>query len=281
MRSPTTKLNYEEWTITPEGAEKILKERNKVNRSISKYRSASYASDMKNGDWQLNGECIKFYADGTLADGQQRLKGIAEAGCPITIGVFTNLPKEITIQDRGRSRSTTDSLLLEGIPKNIASTRNTSMIRLHYYIQKGAGVVSDGSVRNFIFRNEDSLALINALGIKSHNKDDIVKVDNAPFRLAIFYAVNAKYTSTETIERFIEIIKTGRYNSEKELAALVLRDDIQRGYLSAAGSGTDRKNAVFMIEKALSDFVAGYPRKVSYKNIKTPTYSNLEINKEA
>lgn len=58
--------------ITPERAAEMLS-KNKSNRKINQANVRRIADDMLTGNYKLNGETIKFYADGTLADGQHRL----------------------------------------------------------------------------------------------------------------------------------------------------------------------------------------------------------------
>ena len=58
--------------ITPELAHEWLGF-NTHNRNIRQRIVTAYAADMTGGDWQWNGESIKFAEDGTLLDGQHRL----------------------------------------------------------------------------------------------------------------------------------------------------------------------------------------------------------------
>ncbi|KAF7277615.1 hypothetical protein GWI33_002970, partial [Rhynchophorus ferrugineus] len=65
-------------TITPDLARQYLAF-NTHNRNVRSYRVKGYAADMRDGRWTLNGEAIKFSADGTLLDGQHRLQAVIEA----------------------------------------------------------------------------------------------------------------------------------------------------------------------------------------------------------
>lgn len=101
-------------TIAPELAAEWLS-CNTHNRSIRQRVVLAYAADMKAGNWQWNGESIKFAADGTLLDGQHRLAAIVEAGVTIPMLVIRNLPNETQeTVDGGTKRKFADVLQLRG-----------------------------------------------------------------------------------------------------------------------------------------------------------------------
>lgn len=106
----------EEVTITPVLAELWL-QKNSHNRPISAGTVNIYARDMMAGNWQANGETIKFSTSGTLLDGQHRLTAIIESGVAIRTYVVFGLPDETfrTI-DTGRRRQMGDVLAIEGEP---------------------------------------------------------------------------------------------------------------------------------------------------------------------
>lgn len=88
---------------------------NTHNRHIRERAVFDYARDMAAGKWQQNGEAIKFAIDGTLLDGQHRLKAVIAAGVPVAMLVVTNLdPATQETMDAGRKRSTADALSLRG-----------------------------------------------------------------------------------------------------------------------------------------------------------------------
>jgi hypothetical protein len=70
---------------------------------------------MRHGDWQQNGEAIKFDADGRLRDGQHRLRAILEAGVTLELLVIDGLPtKAQETMDIGVRRTFADLLALRG-----------------------------------------------------------------------------------------------------------------------------------------------------------------------
>lgn len=258
--------------ITPEMATKAL-DNNHVNRSLSKPRVKQYASDMLSGKWQQNGEAIKFYSDGSLCDGQHRLSAIAKAGVPIEMLVITGLPKTITVQDRGKNRTVTDSMILEGEDRAIANNTFVATAKLHIVIQKGDRNISDGQVKDFIKRNKEMLTVLS--GIFSNTCGGSVGMLNtkvAPIILACFYAVTSGEVTLDTIKEFISVLRTGMPTSLHQNAAIVLRNDIF-GEAVSWRSTSDRIKAVAQVEKSLFDFNAGYNRRQTYANWNTPIFS--------
>ena len=88
---------------------------NTHNRPLRARTVAAYAADMKNGDWQWNGESLKFAKDGILLDGQHRLAAIAEAGVTVPMLVIRDLPDSTQeTVDGGAKRTFADVLALRG-----------------------------------------------------------------------------------------------------------------------------------------------------------------------
>lgn len=102
--------------ITPEIARAWL-ETNIHNRPVNETVIARYAEAMKSGQWERNGETIKFADTGALLDGQHRLKAVIQSGVTVETYVVFNLPQKVfdTI-DTGKSRTITDLLALDGEP---------------------------------------------------------------------------------------------------------------------------------------------------------------------
>lgn len=99
-------------TVTPEFAQELLR-RNTHNRKLRDRAIADYARDMKAGHWSLNGEAIKVAADGTVLDGQHRLRAVIDSGTPVEMFVVMGLdPTTQETMDSGRKRTTGDVMSL-------------------------------------------------------------------------------------------------------------------------------------------------------------------------
>lgn len=101
----TKSVSTELETVTPNMAAKWL-EFNANNRPPSERTVERYAKAMKTGKWSLNGESIKFSAEGNLLDGQHRLTAICKSGVSVPMFVVYGLPRETfdTI-DIGKTRT--------------------------------------------------------------------------------------------------------------------------------------------------------------------------------
>lgn len=101
-------------TVTPEMASAWLG-KNTHNRSFKDGAIEKYAADIAAGEWDFNGESIKFNGDGRLLDGQNRLAAVVRAGLPITTVVVRGIPADAqeTI-DIGVPRRLADVLKLRG-----------------------------------------------------------------------------------------------------------------------------------------------------------------------
>lgn len=62
-------------------------DKNDLNRVLSHATTERYANDMRNGNWHFTGESISVFKDGSLANGQHRLKAIIRSGKPARIVV--------------------------------------------------------------------------------------------------------------------------------------------------------------------------------------------------
>lgn len=110
----TSSLTHEIVHVTPEIARQWLAT-NTHNRNIRSRIVAAYARDMENGDWMLNGEPIKFAADGTLLDGQHRLSAIVRSEASVDLLVVRGVAAEAQdTMDSGINRTFSDQLGLSG-----------------------------------------------------------------------------------------------------------------------------------------------------------------------
>ena len=120
-------------TITPQVAEEYLSH-NIKNRKIRKEAVAMIARDIASGRFKTTHQGIAFFEDGTLADGQHRLKAIMKAGVPVDLMVTRGLKKEgMAAIDRGTARNVHDIFAIgnydgDGVSKAIRNVRVVSAI---------------------------------------------------------------------------------------------------------------------------------------------------------
>jgi len=114
MNNPTTPVMTAMTIITPKQAKDWL-ENNTHNRKLRTHQVAAMVRDIQAGNWNWNGDSIKFADDGTLLDGQHRLHAIVESGQPIESLVIRGLAKTTqATMDTGTKRSGADMLKLNG-----------------------------------------------------------------------------------------------------------------------------------------------------------------------
>ena len=102
-------------TITPAVAQKWLATQVKNRNVRSKTKVPMFARDMATGRWEMNGESIKFDADGHLIDGQHRLLAVIASGVsvPSVVARGLNGRSQETV-DTGTARTAGDAIGLTG-----------------------------------------------------------------------------------------------------------------------------------------------------------------------
>jgi hypothetical protein len=100
---------------------------NTRNRHQRRNVVMAYAADMSDGYWQFNGDTIKFASDGSLLDGQHRLRAIIEADVTIPLLVVRGLAASVQeTVDGGAKRIFADVLKLRG---EINATNLAAVVR--------------------------------------------------------------------------------------------------------------------------------------------------------
>lgn len=113
-------IKYERVLVTPELAFKWLRQNAENNRKPKAGKIPQYARDMQAGNWKLTGETIKFTPDGTLIDGQNRLRAVTVANCAVEFDVAYDVPKEsMGVIDTGAARTFSDVLAIGGSPNRM------------------------------------------------------------------------------------------------------------------------------------------------------------------
>ncbi len=96
--------------ITPSKAKQWLAT-NKENRPLRSSRVAALAESMRQGEWKVNSDTIKFNGDEGLVDGQHRLGAVVESGVTIQSYVARGLdPDVFDTLDQGLRRTISDIL---------------------------------------------------------------------------------------------------------------------------------------------------------------------------
>lgn len=110
---PENELYHEAVEITPAMAEILLAKHNKGNRLPVRRRVSLYADAIRRGEWLFHSQGISLARDGTLNNGQHRLRAIIEAGTPTRMNVTFNEDRNAFMAlDTGKARGGKDTLTI-------------------------------------------------------------------------------------------------------------------------------------------------------------------------
>lgn len=187
---------------TPEEAARVLAELNTENRNKKPLAAARYASDMNAGRFFYTHQGIAFRENGTLADGQNRLRAIADSGKPQWILTTYGLSNEaVAAIDRGVIRTIPDVLKLLGFEFNDGRTVAVAR-RMQWGIEIGGArgaVQSDAELMDFILKHQEAIAFAgDVLGSKFQNSSTMAAVARASYHIA-----------EDVLRDFGQIVSTG------------------------------------------------------------------------
>lgn len=188
--------------INPAYAKQLL-EQNCKNRKLSQKTVDRYASDMKEGRWESNGQGIILTAEGKLLDGQHRMAAVVQAQCNVGMLVVRGVPEAaFHTMDSGRARTLSDVLSVRGFA-------NTALLgavaRTSWTYASGAIVgytPTKAALERFILDHDylsDITATVNNR-LRMPSKSAIAAV--------LFLANEGRKFDTE-VEKFVEALSTG------------------------------------------------------------------------
>ena len=106
--------------LSPADAARLL-ERNTINRKLSRVRAAGFTAICNRGEWQFDANPIKIAEDGTVLDGQHRLRGIAGSAVesvPVLLVTGLSAAARAAV-DCGKARTFADYLDIESVPNSM------------------------------------------------------------------------------------------------------------------------------------------------------------------
>lgn len=265
--------------ITPEIAKEYLKLNMACNRHIDARRVKELTTDIQNGNWQLNGDTIRFNKKGELIDGQHRLTAIANSGCTVMTGVTRNIENDVTIIDRGKVRSTAQVLQMGGMDKSLCAHTSIGMIKLLLSMSTAhKNFTSDSSIKEIMEAHSKYIILSRSITGGGKSCESTVTCASSSFQAAVFCALYAG-ESEDMLRKFVSVVRTGFADTLNERAAIVCRNDILAGNISFTKTRgeNDRKTAVAQVEKAIYDFCRRTARRQSYKNQTEYVYPTIDI----
>lgn len=266
------KNNFEELpifkiiTVTPSFCKEALEKRNFVNRPLRSDRIQQYVKDMRNNNWFVATNDIGFYEDGTLAEGQHRLKAVVEIGKPVKMGVKFGISPDAAIAiDVGRPRSNGDVLKTLGVEdihaKHLAATNYILEFRGEKYTSPKSEQYA------FCEKHLEAARFACQLQQKYTNTNCI----HAPIVGAWYYYAN----EIDSLQRFIDIVNSTitKHLDDSDDAAIKFRDYLlSHNTKGIKRDGTWRKNTYLMTEHCISFFMDGKKLKT-----KEPRMADREL----
>lgn len=266
-------MEYKLEKITPEIAAEYLKHNtNEKQRNINMAKVRSYALDMLNGNWEVNGEAIVFSKKGVLKNGQHRLKAIIESGTPTSIVVIRGVDDDVNIYDCGAGRTVSQW------GKATGYKISTSMSAAARIITSGFNTsTSRGTITDFIAQHYDELkeaARIVSIGAKHATGD------KGAVCLCVYIARKKRLYTDEMLEDFFKVFNTGVYDpgqTRNANPALVARRQFVEKLPS--GSRSTQIKHFEIVSQALRDYKNGRDRKRDYPYDANELESIKEIQK--
>lgn len=252
--------------ITPETAKAYL-EKSAGNRPLSQVTVKNYACDMISGKWELTSQGITFNERGILTDGHHRLHAIIKAGVTVRMNVTYNEPAGTFIHDRGRIRTQANVLQMMGLSGGFSHSSTVGAVNFMFTIA-GNTHVTDTLMYDFCTENQEILNKVSSV-TRSGKAHGVCR--KSPIIAAAFCAMYCG-VSEDALRDFFNVANTGFSLSEKQNAAIVLRNFIMQGTLNESHGTTPKKRTFAVATNAIRDFVKQNPRRRLYKPDVEPAY---------
>lgn len=256
-------------TITPAKAKEYLKKNTSNYRKMSRSVIRSYADDIKNGRWELNGETIIFGKDGSLKDGQHRLAAIVLAGKAADILVVRGVESGAHKIDIGKRRTDVDILNAEGFECDATLIATANII-----VNRFGGTRSGTLVQEYAKNNYAELCRAMRLACSGNGS----KSKNSPSVCAAYLMLRTQTMPSYEVELFFRVFNDYGYTAAEGYdisPAMVARKQIDDRGPGNTGGYSMQKERLEILVMAMQDFHDGKKREMKYK-IKEPfTYSSF------
>ena len=244
--------------ITPELASEYLAKNTNNYRVMSNQKVDIYAKDMKNGNWQENGEGIAFCEDGTLKDGQHRLQAIVRSGVTIPMLVVRGVASNVQVYDWGTNRTSAQIARAGGY------ALTTDMIGAARLIISGFHQAAPkGVLDQYLREHHDDLHDAGLMARRSNSARTIGK--KAACCLAVYVCRRLKLVNDEVIADFFNVFNSGNISPDQARdpsPALIAARMFLTKYASVSGNGIGYQFSILM--QALMDFLKNKNRRKDY-----------------
>ena len=251
-----------EETITPEIAKKYLEKNTKNYRIVNHKRVTAYAKDMETGNWQYNGDPIRFYKSGILADGQHRLLAVIKSNSTLVMQVAYDVDDDVTFFDGGQGRTPVQIMKANGFGADIANGAviGAANLLLSTSFVQGS-VTSKGQVQKYLADNAEAFSKANV--IARSGKDNAI-TRKAPC-IAAIYCMIRLYEFQNFIYPFFDVVNSGfPVNGHECSAPIVLRNFLISANYNRLSADKRGKTIFAVTYQAITDFSASKSRRKAY-----------------
>ena len=259
-------VHHEIVTVTPSQASRWI-EKNTNNRPLNERRVANLAAAIERGEWELNGDAIRFSESGVLLDGQHRLAAILNSGCSVQTMVVTGLKDSVfDVIDRGTSRTVGDILSMRG-ERNANALAAAARL---YYIWSVTGDPFNGSPENAPTARQIESVIDENPGmrraVKSVSSSSWIRKNLTPRIAAFCFYVFDQSDLSSSLESFYTILDTGAASMQRD-AAIVLRDLIMEDRAASSKRKMSARYKGALVFKAFKKHALGEP--VTFLRVRT------------
>jgi hypothetical protein len=253
-------------TVTPEWAADVLANRNHSNRDEKLSYQNKLINSIDNGQFYMTNQGIGFYADGQLADGQNRLASIVKSNRAVQmVVVFGIHPDAKAAIDDGIKRSDVDIARLTGdreTPRRCIMIANTALdltckIKITDRFEK----------QKFYKTYMEGLKFTDDIFSTNVAKKAIRGITQAAVLAAVFrayYNVRENPLLLDRLKLFVKILSDGMMvNPLIDRSAVLLRnmliEETDGGVRSKLSTGYSRNTIYRKTERAIQKFLSNEP----------------------
>jgi hypothetical protein len=246
-------------TITPAIALLML-EKNTKNRKLNKNAVTKYVQDIKRGRWGVTAAGIGFYTDGTISDGQHRLKAIIKADTAVEVLVVFNIKPETAA---GASCFPRSSAAIAEIVLGEIMKGHLAACGFYLQIEGIRGKTSESQLIDFYKSIKEDVDFV----IETFNKH---LAGSKPAKGVMTCYVHAALIAAKLdgdgvtnrqLDNYIRVLVTGVAKTDQEITIIKFRDRIlQNGHVS--NGGTDRVEYFLRTQKNLKDYINKNPKGI-------------------
>jgi len=202
----------EKLALTPPVAAVLFLKHNSHNRDWKGQWSLELLRRLESGQWKNNGDTLRFYKDGTVADAQNRLAMIALSGKIVDIIAVYGLNRDAILTiDNGKARYASDAAKLDGVE---AAAEKERIVKLtsSYLVRMGnrdAELRSEAEVNEAIRANNGDLTT--ALSVAEDTCEGIVSPKLKRIEGATLTYLMTKYGKwpLATVKEKLALLQTG------------------------------------------------------------------------